>query len=174
MKRIMVIGVSAGVGKTTFARALGEALQIQVHHLDKLYQKPGWLETPFEEFAAAQRKIIQEEQWLIEGNYSNTFDLRAHSADTIIYLELPLYVCLYRVVKRWLTNIGKTRPDMGEGCEEKLDWEFVKFIYTTFYTRKKKMKERFRSFQETEANKKIIILNSKKQIQDFLLDSPEK
>lgn len=37
MKRIMVIGVSAGVGKTTFARALGEALQIQVHHLDKLY-----------------------------------------------------------------------------------------------------------------------------------------
>lgn len=60
---------------------------------------------------------------------------------------------------------------MGEGCEEKLDWEFIKFIYTTFYTRKKKMKERFRSFQETEASKNIIILNSKKQIQDFLIDA---
>lgn len=164
----MVIGVSPGVGKTTFARTLGEALQIQVHHLDKLYWKPGWIETPLEEFADAQKKIMEGEEWIIEGNYGNTFDLRIQYADTIIYLELPLYVCLYRVVKRWVTNIGKTRPDMGEGCEEKLDWEFIKFIYTTFYSRKKKMKERFRSFQETEANKNIIILNSKKQIQDFL------
>lgn len=59
MKRIMVIGVSAGVGKTTFARELGEALQIKVHHLDKLYWKPGWVETPFEDFAAAQSKLFK-------------------------------------------------------------------------------------------------------------------
>lgn len=100
MNRIMVIGISPpGVGKSTFARRLGNILNLKVYHLDAYYWKPNWIEAPYEEFANAQKEIVKKSQWIIEGNYNKTFDIRAEHADTIIYLELPLRVCLYRVVK---------------------------------------------------------------------------
>ncbi|MDP4085318.1 MAG: topology modulation protein [Bacillota bacterium] len=168
MNRIMVIGISAGVGKSTFARRLGKALNISVYHLDTFYWKPDWIEASIEEFSKAQQEIVNQQQWIIEGNYNNTFEIRAEHADTIIYLELPLYVCLYRVFKRWLMNIGKQRPDMGEGCKEKLDWDFIKFIYTTYYPRKKKMNEWFQAYQTSGSNKEIITLKNKREIQLYL------
>ncbi len=169
MKRIMVIGVSSGVGKSTFARKLGRALKINVYHLDAFYWQPNWVEAALEDFSKAQQIIVKQDQWIIEGNYSNTFEIRTEHADTIIYLELPLYVCLFRVLKRWLMNIGKTRIDMGEGCKEKLDWDFIKFIYTTYYPRKKKMHERFQSFQTSDSQKEIISLKNKEEIHSFIV-----
>lgn len=168
MNRIMVIGISAGVGKSTFARELGEILGMKVHHLDALFWKPNWVEASIEEFSAAQKKIVQQNQWIVEGNYTNTFNIRSEKADTVIYLELPLYICLYRVVKRWLMNLGKTRPDMGEGCKEKIDWAFIKFIYSTYYPRRKKMEKRFQSFQEEDHKKIIVKLKSRQEIQSYL------
>lgn len=164
----MVIGISAGVGKSTFARNLGEILNMNVHHLDALFWKTNWVEASIEEFSAAQKEIVKKNQWIVEGNYTNTFNIRSEKADTIIYLELPLYICLYRVVKRWIMNIGKTRTDMGEGCKEKLDWAFIKFIYTTYYPRKQKMEDRFQSFQASDPKKTIIKLKSRQEIQSYL------
>jgi len=164
----MVIGISAGVGKSTFARELGETLNINVYHLDTLYWKPNWVEAPLEEFSKAQQEIVNQQQWIIEGNYSNTFEIRAKQADTIIYLELPLFVCLYRVIKRWFMNIGKSRPDMGEGCKERLKWEFIKFILTTYNPRKSKMIEQLKVFQSLDPTKKIITLKSKQEVHTFI------
>lgn len=166
MNRIMVIGISAGAGKSTFAREIGEALGIEVIHLDALFWKPGWVESELEEFSAAQREIVKKQQWIMEGNYSNTFDIRADRCDTVIYLELPLYICLYRVLKRWITNIGRTRPDMAEGCQEKMDWPFIKFIITTYGSRKKKMAERLMKFQA--AGKKVIVLKGQEEIELYV------
>lgn len=168
MKRIIVMGVSAGVGKSTFARKLGERLGIDVCHLDKLYWKPNWVEASLEEFVAAQEKIVALDQWIIEGNYANTYDIRVKNADTIIYLELPLGVCLYRVFKRWLLNIGRTRPDIGEGCKEKLDYDFIKFICTTYSPRKKKMKARVEDFKRLGPDKNVIMLKNKREIRSYL------
>ena len=168
MKQIMVIGISAGVGKSTFARELGEVLCINVYHLDALYWKPNWVEATSEEFSSAQQEIVNQSQWIIEGNYSDTFEIRAKQADTIIYLELPLLVCLYRVIKRWFMYIGKTRPDMGEGCKERLNWEFIKFILTTYNPRKRKMAERFENFRRLGSSKKIITLKSKQEVHTFV------
>lgn len=165
MQRIMVIGVSAGAGKSTFARRLGKCLEIPVHHLDTFYWKPNWVEADAEEFADKQKQAADQEAWIIEGNYTGTFPIRTERADTIIYLELPLIVCLYRVVKRRIMNNGKTRPDMGTECMEKLDWAFIKFILTTYSLRKKKMKERLKDFSET---KQVIMLHDKKEIESFL------
>lgn len=164
----MIIGVSPGVGKSTFARKLGESLKINVYHLDTLYWKPKWVEASLEEFTERQQEIVILDKWIIEGNYSNTYNIRAQNADTIIYLELPLFVCLYRIFKRWLLHIGKTRPDMGKGCKEKLDYKFLKFICTTYYPRKKKMKSRLQAFIGMGPQKNIIKLKSKKEIQLFL------
>jgi adenylate kinase family enzyme len=164
----MVLGVSAGVGKSTFARKLGDILQINVYHLDTMYWKPGWIEASIDEFRSAQEKVVENEHWIIEGNYSITYELRMEKADTIIYLELPLYVCLYRVFKRFFQNIGKTRPDMTIGCDEKLDWKFIKFILTTYKNRITVMRERLEFFLKKDSQNKIVILKSKKEIQDYL------
>lgn len=87
MKRIMIVGVSPGVGKSTFARKLGKLLQKPVYHLDALFWKPNWIQASLEEFTEAQQRIVTEEEWIIEGNYNNTFDIRTAYADTIIYLQ---------------------------------------------------------------------------------------
>ncbi|MFD9626588.1 P-loop NTPase family protein [Peribacillus muralis] len=173
MGRIMVIGVSAGVGKSTFARRLGDILDIDVHHLDRFYWRSDWVEAPFEDFLAAQKQVLTHDKWIMEGNYGNSIDLRLKHAETIIYLELPLRVCLYRVVKRYLSFRGKTRPDIGEGCHEKLDWPFLKFIITTYYSRKKKMKNTFAEIKSNEPDKVIVILDSKPKIEGYLLNRKE-
>lgn len=166
MKRIMVIGVSPGVGKSTFAESLGKALNIPAVHLDSLFWKPGWVEASVEEFKDAQRKVVEMESWVIDGNYSNSYDVREPYADSVIYLELPLRLCLYRVIKRYWKNRGTTRPDLGEGCTEKLDVEFLKFIVTTYKRRKKQMADRLRRYEEE--GKTVIVLKSKKEIADYL------
>ncbi|MGE7904435.1 hypothetical protein ACQKNS_08500 [Peribacillus sp. NPDC094092] len=76
MERIMVIGVSAGVGKSTFARRLGDNLDIEVHHLDAFYWRPGWVEAPIEDFISAQKEVLSHDKWIMEGNYSHSFNLR--------------------------------------------------------------------------------------------------
>ncbi|WP_328824183.1 P-loop NTPase family protein [Metabacillus schmidteae] len=166
LKKIMVIGVSAGAGKSTFARKLSEVLQIDVYHLDTMFWEPGWIEASFEDFKSRQQKvIINHPQWIMEGNYRNTFDMRVEKADTIIYLEKPLTVCLYRVIKRWLTNIGKDRPDRAIGCNEKIDMAFIKFICTTYSQRKKRTRQQL---HQLESTKQVFILTNDKEIEDFL------
>lgn len=163
-----MIGTSAGAGKSTFARKLGEKTGIEEHHLDVLYWKPGWVESGLQEFSDAQREIVKKKQWIIEGNYSNTFEIRAAACDTVIYLDVPLYLCLYRVLKRRVTNLGKTRPDMAAGCREKMDWKFLKFIVTTYGPRKRKMAERLDRF--AAEGKKVIVLKNRLDIDSFLVD----
>ncbi|TWT04240.1 topology modulation protein [Planococcus sp. CPCC 101016] len=168
MKKIMVLGVSAGVGKSSFSRKLSEKLAIPVHHLDTYFWKPGWVESSEKEFRAKQQLLVQEDCWIIEGNYTSTYETRRQKADTLIYLELPLYICLYRVFKRRIINQGKTRPDMASGCPEKLDKGFLKFIISTYRARKSKMRKRMAQFIEESPRNKVIFLRSQKEIDEFL------
>ncbi|MDV2683684.1 topology modulation protein [Alkalihalophilus lindianensis] len=167
MKRIMVVGVSAGAGKSTFARKLGERLHIPVYHLDTFYWKSNWVEASEIEFYEAQLNLVKHASWIIEGNYTGTLHLRMEETDTIIYIERSLPVCLYRVLKRYLQNRGKVREDLGEGCIEKLDWPFIKFIVTTYFKRKEMMQEHFTHFLAGKGSRKVIQLKNKKQIRDF-------
>ncbi|QHJ69362.1 topology modulation protein [Planococcus halotolerans] len=168
MKKIIVCGVSAGAGKSTFARKLGEKLEMPVHHLDSYYWKAGWLEREKEEFRDKQRQLVKEDTWIIEGNYASSMEIRLAEADTFIYLELPLRVCLYRALKRWVLNYGKTRPDMAEGCPEKMDKEFLKFIVTTYADRKIEMRQRAKDFIARGPDHQSVILQTQKQIDGFL------
>ncbi|MEH7236807.1 topology modulation protein [Bacillus sp. JJ1562] len=163
MKKIMVIGISAGVGKSTFAQQLGNKMGIDVYHLDSYFWKPGWVEASHEEFTEAQERILAKGSWIIDGNYSNTFELRTKQADTIVYLELPRYQCLYRVLKRYVKHIGKKRADLG--CTEKIDWEFIKFIWTTYKPRIHKMQERLNRLSK---EKTVIILRGTKEINGYI------
>jgi len=166
MNKIMVIGVSAGAGKSTFARRLGELTGIEVTHLDRLYWKLNWIEASPEEFLAAQQQVVQQERWIMEGNYAKTVHIREPHADTVIYLELPLRVCLYRVLKRRVQYHGKTRQDIADGCKEKIDKAFLKFIVKTYGARKKTMMERMRRY--AMEGKTVHYLKTPAQIDGFL------
>jgi adenylate kinase family enzyme len=125
------------------------------------------VESSPEEFVAAQQEIVNQCQWIVEGNYSRTFEIRAEHADTIIYLELPRYLCLLRVIRRFLVNMGKARR-MGEGCPERWNKDFIKYVFTTYDSRRRKMMERLEAFQKSGAGKTVVILKSKQAMHRFL------
>lgn len=127
MEKIIIIGCG-GAGKSTLARKLGRILNIQVYHLDALYWKPGWMMTSIGEWETLIKELIEEEEWILDGNYGSTMDLRTYAADTIIFLDYSTPRCLYGVFKRRIMYHGKTRPDMNEGCPERLDWDFIKWV----------------------------------------------
>ncbi len=83
MRRVLVIG-SGGAGKSTFARRLGDILQIDVIHLDTFYWRPGWVETPKPEWREIVLGLVQRESWIMDGNFSGTLEQRLEACDTVI------------------------------------------------------------------------------------------
>ena len=130
MRRVVILG-NSGSGKSTLARAMGERLGLPVVHLDALFWQPGWKEPENEAFRARVAAAVAGDDWITDGNFvGRTFDLRLAKADLVIYLDQPRRVCLWRVLKRAWTDRGKRRPDLAEGCPEKLDWPFLEWVWT--------------------------------------------
>jgi adenylate kinase family enzyme len=129
MQRIAILGCSGG-GKSTLARRLGAKLGLPVVHLDALYWQPGWTEPEEADFLARVSEAAAGERWVMDGGYGASLPIRLPRADTIVVIAQSRLVCLWRVIWRWLTHIGRTRADMGAGCPEKVDWAFVRFILT--------------------------------------------
>lgn len=168
MQRIMVIGVSAGAGKSTFARRLGEVANLPVHHLDAYFWKPGWIEVDKKEFQLKQQELADGARWIIEGNYNSTAAIRLEACDTLIQLQLPLWRCVWRVFKRRIQYRKQARPDMAPGCPEKIDREFLKFIVTTYHSRQKSQQHLIEEFSKTSPEKQVHVLRTQKEIEAFL------
>ena len=127
-RRIAVIGCP-GAGKSTLSRALAERLRLPLHHLDSLWWRPGWVETSTDDFDEKLMTILDTDTWILDGNYSRTLEARVSGADLVILLDYPRGLCLWRAVRRILTGLGHTRPDMAPGCPERLDREFLSYIW---------------------------------------------
>jgi adenylate kinase family enzyme len=164
VKRIAIIG-SSGSGKSTLAARLGQALDLPVHHLDRLFWRPGWQETPRDEWRALQKQISAEPQWIIDGNYSGTLDIRLAACDTVVWLDLPTSVCLANTLWRILRHRGHTRPDMGEGCPERFDWAFLQWIAAF---RKRCRPRIVQKLGALPPCKKVIVLTSRREMARWL------
>ena len=164
MRRILIVG-NSGAGKSTLARALGQALGLPVIHLDVLYWRPGWTPSDDESFRAAVAQALAAPAWICDGNFGGTWDLRMPRADTIVWLDLPRLVCLARAIWRAATYRDGARPDMAEGCREKLDLAFYRFIWT--YGRR--VKPRLEAALATHgAQAKLVRLRSDREVARFL------
>jgi adenylate kinase family enzyme len=157
-KRVMIIG-SCGAGKSTLSIQLNEIIDIPIIHLDKEYWKPGWVESGKEEWYEKQNKLVEKENWIIDGNYGGSLDIRFSKADTVIFLDYGKYICLYRIIKRSLQNIGKNRIDMAEGCNEKIvELSFIKFVWDFPKKSRPKIIDKIEEYNKIN---KIILKNPK-------------
>lgn len=166
MKKILVIG-SSGAGKSTFSRRLGEATALPVVHLDVLHWKPDWTEPDKAEWQKTVAEALKGSEWIIDGNFGGTMELRMQACDTIIFLDLPRALCVYRILKRVVTYHREKRPDMAEGCEEKFDWEFTKWVWNFPRDSRPKIE---RLLEKYGGTKTLIHLKSRKEVEDFFIN----
>jgi adenylate kinase family enzyme len=164
MNRVLILG-SAGAGKTTLAHQIGKFLNLPIIHLDAYYWKPGWEPTPMTDWWEVVEELVAGDAWVMDGNYRGTLTLRLMAADTVIFLDFPRWLCLWRVFKRALRYAGRTRPDMAPGCREKIDLPFLRWIWT-YPTRARP--QILTCLEVCQSEKTVIILRSPAEVQQFL------
>ena len=103
---------------------------LPLFHMDQLSWLPGWVERDRAEARAALAVVLAQDCWIIDGNYGSSLPLRLERADTVVLLDYPTWLCLARALRRWWTYRGRSRPDMTEGCLERLDPEFFHYVLT--------------------------------------------
>jgi adenylate kinase family enzyme len=120
--RINVIGTS-GCGKSTFARQLAKQQQVPYVEIDALNWKPNWTESTDEELITKLKDALSVDAWVIDGNYSRTRTITWERVQQVVYLDLPFYIVLYRIVVRSLTR-GLTGEVLWAGNKESL-WKHL-------------------------------------------------
>lgn len=127
MKRIMVIG-NISAGKSTFAKRLNQLTKIEVTHLDEKFFKPNCEVLPKEEWIEYIQDIIQKEEWIIDGNYPNTLNIRADRADSIFLIDPPRIECYINLIKRNFIKKNNTLQNHKQRCG-KFDLKTIKRIW---------------------------------------------
>lgn len=169
MERIQIMGCS-GAGKSTLARNLGEITGLPVVHIDRLFWKSGWVESTKAEIDRKILAVAAEPKWILDGNYSRTLQARLDRCDLVVYLDFPRLFCILSVMRRFLKNAGQIRPDMAEGCPEKIDWEFINWIWT--YNGKHRNK--FLGMLGEMPKEKVVILKNRREVNRFVNQFGEK
>ena len=158
MQRIIVIGCP-GSGKSTVSRALHNKTGIPLYHLDMMYWKADKTTVEKSVFLERLSDVLKKDDWIIDGNYGSTMELRMAACDTVIFLDYPLEVCLDGIKERR----GKPRSDMP-WIETEEDAEFIEFIKSYNEQQKPKVLE----LLEKYGDKNIVILESREQADAFL------
>jgi adenylate kinase family enzyme len=108
---------------------------------------------------------MERDHFIMDGNYSRTLDVRLQHVDTVYYFDFPRYLCIYRVLKRRIQNHGKTREDMAKGCKEKIDLEFIKWIWNF---NKRNRITILNKLEEAKEHKQIYIFRTPRDVKHYI------
>ncbi|WP_420332030.1 DNA topology modulation protein FlaR [Roseibium sp.] len=173
MKRVMIVG-GPGSGKSTLARRLGERTGLPVFHMDKIHWCAGWVERARDEKDRMTHEVHIQDRWIFEGGHSSTYPERVARADTFVWLDVPVGLRIFRVLKRSVVNYGTTRPDLADGCPERLDFqtiEFLRFIWRTRHSARAKL---LAVYQEPPRHLDVFRLTTKLEFDAFLRTCAER
>lgn len=158
-EKIIVIG-SPGAGKSTFSRRLRDITGLPLYHLDMIWHKPDKTNISKEEFDRRLKEILVTDNWIIDGNYQRTIEMRLEKCDTVFLMDFPLEVCLAGAKAR----VGKKRDDMP-WVEEELDEEFRQWIVDFPAKKLPEIYEMLNKYGE----KNIIVFKSRREADEYLL-----
>ncbi len=164
MERVLIIGC-AGAGKSVFARRLSDRTGLPVVHLDQEFWQPGWVPTPRDTWRRHVQDLASARQWIMDGQYGASIGLRLKHADTVFFLDMPRWLCVTRVLRRTLRYYGRTRADMAPGCPERIDREFLRYVWDYEREHRDRAIESLRGFPG-----QIIVLKSPGEVRAYLSD----
>lgn len=168
--KIAVIGCP-GSGKSTVAKQLHEKLNIPLYHLDQYYWLPGWKRPDKDAFEKIHNALCDKEDgggWIIEGMAMRNLPYRIAKADVVIFLDVPLRICLYRIFKRAFTGLGTIRDTSAPGCPERFpDREFVAYVWN-FNRKHKPVIEAL--LEQYKGQKKIFVIKNDAAINNIILN----
>ncbi len=159
MKKVIIIGCP-GSGKTTFAEKLNKLTGLPLYYLDAIWHKPDKTHIPREEFDQRISEIFATPEWIIDGNYNRTIEIRLRECDTVFLFDLPTEVCLQGATER----IGKGRYDLP-WLEKELDPEFEEFIKDF---PKASLPQIYELIEKYKKEKHIIIFKSRKEADNYI------
>ena len=160
MKRVIVIGC-AGSGKSHFSKELRDKIGFPLYHLDRIFWREDGGHIEKDELCQRLREIMQSENWIIDGNYNSTMEMRMQACDTVFFFDLPVEICLEGIKERK----GKPRDDMAwQSPPEDDDVEFVEFIknYNTVN------RPRVLELLDKNREKNVIIFHKREEADAFL------
>ncbi|MBK8985762.1 MAG: hypothetical protein IPM39_06720 [Chloroflexi bacterium] len=170
MERVVIIG-SSGSGKSTLARKLGTRTGLPVIHLDQYFWQPGWIETAVPLWQETVHELIQQPRWIIDGNYRQTLTVRLQAADTVVFLDMPRWLCAWQAMRRRIQYHHRPRPDMAAGCRETLFGpDFPDFLIRIWQYPDRARPDVERRLVQLGAEKRIIHLRSRTDMRLFLAD----
>lgn len=170
MKRIMIVG-QPGSGKSTLARLLHKRTGLPFHYMDHIHHKPDWEPRPLWEKIELCRKVTDQESWIFEGGLSSTYPTRLHRADTMIWIDIPVGVRFWRVLRRTIRHYGTNRPDLPKGCIERFDREamlFWKWIWDT----RRSARAKIEAMAGNPRGTRVVHLTSLKEVNAWLASLP--
>ena len=158
MKKIIVIGCP-GSGKSRFSRELHAKSGIPLYHLDMMFWNKDKTTVSKSLFLDRLSAVLKKDEWIIDGNYASTMEMRISACDTVFFLDYPLNVCLQGISDRR----GKPRADMP-WIETEEDKEFTEFVTKFGEEGKPKIIDLLKKY----CDKNIITFASREQADEFL------
>ena len=163
--RIAIIG-NCGSGKSILATKLHKILNIPVYHLDQYCWNPGWQKVDRVLFEKKHQEICDKDEWIIDGIARRVFEYRVQRADIVIFLDIPTWRCLYRILKRAFTCFGKVRDSSAAECFESFpSFEFLKFIVMFNKNRKPIIEDILQKYKD---KKKIFVVKNNNEIRNLI------
>ena len=159
MSKIIVIGCP-GAGKSVFSQKLSNITNLPLYHIDMLYHKKDGTHISKEELENKLRYIFKKDDWIIDGNYQRTLEMRIKECDTIFLLDFATEVCIEGAKSR----IGKKRDDLP-WIEEKLDENFEQCIINF---KNEKLPQIYELLNKYKEKHNVIVFKSRKESDNYI------